>query len=47
MPARDGRRAPVAARGPIYRSLYVQVLFGIVLAVILGNFYPWATGSSS
>jgi len=40
MPVLDGRRAPVAARGPIYRLLYVQALFGIVLAVILGNFYP-------
>jgi aerobic C4-dicarboxylate transport protein len=25
---------------PFYRSLYVQVLFGIVLAVIVGNFFP-------
>ncbi len=40
MPALVGRRAAVAARRPIYRSLYVQVLFGIVLAVVVGNFYP-------
>ncbi len=29
-----------AAKTPFYRSLYVQVLIGIVLAVIVGNFFP-------
>ena len=33
-------RRALEARTPIYRSLYAQVLFGIVLAVIVGNFYP-------
>jgi aerobic C4-dicarboxylate transport protein len=28
------------AKGPFYRSLYAQVLIGIVLAIILGNFFP-------
>jgi len=28
------------ARRPIYQSLYAQVLFAIVVAVILGHFYP-------
>jgi len=31
---------PSKARTPLYRSLYAQVLFGIVLAVIVGNFFP-------
>ena len=31
--------APVR-KPPFYRSLYAQVLFGIVLAIILGNFAP-------
>lgn len=31
---------PSRARTPVYRSLYAQVLFGIVLAVIVGNFFP-------
>ncbi len=31
---------PPRARTPVYRSLYAQVLFGIVLAVIVGNFFP-------
>ncbi len=34
-----GHWAPEARR-PIYRSLYAQVLFGIVLAILVGNFYP-------
>ena len=28
------------AKTPFYRSLYAQVLVGIVLAVIVGNFFP-------
>ena len=28
------------ARTPVYRSLYAQVLFGIMLAVAAGNFFP-------
>jgi aerobic C4-dicarboxylate transport protein len=28
------------AKVPFYRSLYAQVLIGIVLAIILGNFFP-------
>ena len=34
--------APTAARQklPLYRTLYFQVLMGIVLAIIVGNFYP-------
>jgi len=31
---------PSKARTPLYRSLYAQVLFGIVLAVVVGNFFP-------
>ena len=31
---------PSRARTPAYRSLYAQVLFGIVLAVVVGNFFP-------
>jgi aerobic C4-dicarboxylate transport protein len=29
-----------AGRKPIYKSLYVQVLFAVALGVFLGNFYP-------
>ncbi len=25
---------------PLYKSLYVQVLFAVVVGVLLGNFYP-------
>ena len=32
--------APTTTRKPFYHSLYVQVLIGIVLAVIVGNFFP-------
>ena len=32
--------APSTPRKPLYKSLYAQVLFGIVLAIIVGNFYP-------
>ncbi len=32
--------AHVAIKRPIYKSLYVQVLFAVVLGVLLGNFYP-------
>ncbi len=31
---------PSTARKPLYRSLYAQVLLGIALAVVLGNFFP-------
>jgi len=31
---------PSKARTPLYRSLYAQVLFSIVLAVVVGNFFP-------
>ena len=31
---------PSATRKPLYHSLYAQVLFGIVLAIIVGNFFP-------
>jgi aerobic C4-dicarboxylate transport protein len=30
----------VPARRPLYRSLYVQVLFAVVCGVLLGHFYP-------
>ena len=29
-----------AKKRPIYRSLYVQVLFAVVCGVLLGHFYP-------
>ena len=32
--------AAPAAKVPFYRTLYAQVIIGIVLAIILGNFYP-------
>jgi aerobic C4-dicarboxylate transport protein len=32
--------ATPAAKRPIYRSLYVQVLFAVVCGVLLGHFYP-------
>ena len=41
---------------PLYKHLYVQVLFAIACGVLLGHFYPdtgaamksrWATASSS
>jgi aerobic C4-dicarboxylate transport protein len=35
----------VAARGPWYRSLYVQVLFAIAVGVLLGHYAP-ATGAA-
>src|SRR3954452_13356027 len=35
----------VAAKPPIYRSLYVQVLAAVVIGVFLGHFYP-AVGES-
>ena len=28
------------ARKPLYKSLYVQVLFAVTLGVLLGHFYP-------
>jgi aerobic C4-dicarboxylate transport protein len=31
---------PVPARRPLYRSLYVQVLFAVVVGVLLGHFEP-------
>jgi aerobic C4-dicarboxylate transport protein len=31
---------PPKARPPLYRSLYAQVLFGIALAIVVGNFFP-------
>ncbi len=31
---------PAGRKLPLYRTLYFQVLVGIVLAVIVGNFYP-------
>jgi aerobic C4-dicarboxylate transport protein len=32
--------APAAAKRPLYRSLYVQVLTAVVIGVLLGHFYP-------
>jgi aerobic C4-dicarboxylate transport protein len=32
--------ATVAPRRPLYRHLYVQVLIGIALGIVLGNFWP-------
>ena len=29
-----------AARKPLYRSLYFQVIVAIVIGVLLGHFYP-------
>ncbi|HYR24513.1 MAG TPA: C4-dicarboxylate transporter DctA, partial [Aquabacterium sp.] len=33
------------ARQPLYKSLYVQVLFAVTIGVLLGHFYP-ETGTS-
>ena len=32
--------APTTRRTPLYKSLYAQVLFGIALAIVVGNFFP-------
>src|SRR5439155_4648061 len=34
------RKKMAAARKPLYRSLYVQVIVAIVIGVLLGHFYP-------
>src|SRR5262249_28517192 len=31
---------PVPAHRPLYRSLYIQVLFAVVIGVLLGHFDP-------
>jgi aerobic C4-dicarboxylate transport protein len=31
---------PPKTRQPFYRSLYAQVLFGVLLAIVVGNFFP-------
>ena len=30
----------ISAKKPFYRSLYLQVLFAVVIGVLLGHFYP-------
>ena len=37
--------APTAAKKPLYRSLYFQVLVAIVIGILLGQFYP-STGEA-
>ncbi|RYF64032.1 MAG: cation:dicarboxylase symporter family transporter, partial [Comamonadaceae bacterium] len=32
--------SPTPTKRPIYRSLYVQVIFAVVVGVLLGHFYP-------
>jgi aerobic C4-dicarboxylate transport protein len=32
--------SPTASRKPIYKSLYAQVLFAVLIGVLLGHFYP-------
>lgn len=32
--------SPVVKRQPFFKSLYLQVLFAVLLGVLLGNFYP-------
>ncbi|MBU4508850.1 MAG: cation:dicarboxylase symporter family transporter, partial [Gammaproteobacteria bacterium] len=31
---------PSTARKPLYKSLYVQVLFAVTVGVLLGHFHP-------
>ena len=40
----DPTPAPAATKRPLYRSLYVQVLFAVVCGVLLGHFYPQLGG---